>query len=66
MDLYLYREWADVLASELVSIALISADGLHVFYAESAPFRLIPCRGFDPWCIRCWSEGRLPSIRRSP
>jgi len=32
--LFLDCEWADVLASELVSIALVSLDGEHLFYAE--------------------------------
>jgi hypothetical protein len=32
--LFLDCEWADVLASELVSIGLVSADGHHEFYAE--------------------------------
>lgn len=33
-DLFLDCEWADVLASELVSIALVSVDGKTEFYAE--------------------------------
>lgn len=33
-DLFLDCEWADVLASELVSIGLVSADLRHTFYAE--------------------------------
>ncbi|WP_445147261.1 hypothetical protein [Dyella sp. Tek66A03] len=33
--LFLDCEWADVLASDLVSIALVSIDGRHEFYAES-------------------------------
>lgn len=37
VDLFLDCEWADVLASELVSLALVSADGRHVFYAEREP-----------------------------
>lgn len=45
VDLYLDCEWADVLASELVSIALISADGLHVFYTERDPLPADPV----PW-----------------
>lgn len=34
--LYLDCEWADVFASELVSIALVSLNGKHEFYAERA------------------------------
>jgi len=45
MDLFLDCEWADVLASELVSIALVSADGRHVFYAERDPLPSNPL----PW-----------------
>jgi len=45
VDLYLDCEWADVLASVLVSIALVSADGLHVFYAEREPLPSDPV----PW-----------------
>lgn len=35
--LFLDTEWADVLGSELVSLALVSEDGQHVFYAERDP-----------------------------
>lgn len=35
--LFLDCEWADTLASQLVSLALVSADGAHRFYAERAP-----------------------------
>ena len=45
MDLYLDCEWADVLASELVSIALVSADEQHSFYAERDPLPTNPV----PW-----------------
>lgn len=45
MDLYLDCEWADVLASELVSLALVSADGHQVFYAERDPLPRDPA----PW-----------------
>lgn len=45
VDLYLDCEWADVLASELVSIALVSADGVHTFYAERDPLPTDPV----PW-----------------
>jgi len=45
MDLFLDCEWADVLASELVSIALISSDGQKIFYAERDPLPLEP----TPW-----------------
>lgn len=45
MDLYLDCEWADVLASELVSIALVSADEQHSFYAERDPLPTDPV----PW-----------------
>ena len=34
--LYLDCEWADVFAGELVSIALVSLNGKHEFYAERA------------------------------
>lgn len=37
MKLFLDVEWADVLASELVSLALVSLDDQHVFYAERDP-----------------------------
>lgn len=36
-QLFLDCEWADVLASELVSIGLVSSDLRHVFYAERDP-----------------------------
>ena len=45
MDLYLDCEWADVLASELVSMALVSADDMHAFYAERDPLPADPV----PW-----------------
>ena len=37
MYFFLDTEWADVAGSELVSVALISEDGLHRFYAERKP-----------------------------
>jgi hypothetical protein len=45
MKLFLDVEWADVLASELVSIALVSLDDQHVFYAERTPLPEKP----TPW-----------------
>lgn len=45
MKLFLDVEWADVLASELVSIALISDDGSHAFYGERDPLPAEPL----PW-----------------
>lgn len=45
MKLFLDVEWADVLASELVSIALVSFDGQSVFYAERDPLPEEP----TPW-----------------
>jgi hypothetical protein len=45
MDLFLDCEWADVLASELVSIALVSKDGQRIFYAERDPLPAEP----TPW-----------------
>lgn len=45
MDLFLDCEWADVLASELVSIALISSDESVTFYAERDPLPSDP----QPW-----------------
>lgn len=45
MDLFLDCEWADVLPSELVSLALISADGHSVFYRERNPLPAEP----TPW-----------------
>lgn len=35
--LFLDTEWADAEGTELVSLALVSADGLHRFYAERDP-----------------------------
>lgn len=35
--LFLDTEWADVVGSELVSLALVSEDGQRVFYAERNP-----------------------------
>ena len=32
--LFLYCEWADVLARDLVSTAIVSIDGLRYFYGE--------------------------------
>jgi hypothetical protein len=37
MRLFLDCEWADTLDSELVSLALVSEDGAHRFYAEVSP-----------------------------
>ncbi|MEW9572918.1 hypothetical protein ABQJ54_14265 [Rhodanobacter sp. Si-c] len=45
MKLFLDVEWADVLASELVSIALVSDDGHHAFYGERNPLPAEPV----PW-----------------
>ena len=45
MKLFLDVEWADVLASELVSMALVSLDDQHVFYAERDPLPEEP----TPW-----------------
>ncbi len=45
MELFLDCEWSDVLASELVSIALVSRDGAKIFYAERAPLPPDPV----PW-----------------
>lgn len=45
MKLFLDVEWADVLASELVSMALVSLDGRHVLYAERDPLPGDP----TPW-----------------
>ena len=42
--LFLDTEWADAAGSELVSIALISDDGLHCFYAECAQLPDTPTR----------------------
>jgi len=41
-DLFLDCEWADVLASQLVSIGLVSADLRHTFYAERDPLPADP------------------------
>jgi len=35
--LFLDTEWADPIGSELVSLALITEDGIHRFYAERDP-----------------------------
>jgi hypothetical protein len=45
VKLFLDVEWADVLASELVSIALVSDDGQHQFYGERDPLPAEPM----PW-----------------
>lgn len=45
MKLFLDVEWADVQASELVSIALVSDDGHHQFYGERDPLPAEPL----PW-----------------
>ena len=45
MDIFLDCEWADVIASELVSLALVSRDGRQVFYAERDPLPESP----TPW-----------------
>lgn len=42
--LFLDTEWADVAGSELVSIALISDDGRHRFYAECAQLPETPTK----------------------
>lgn len=40
--LFLDTEWADVLGAELVSLALVSADGSQRFYAERDPLPECP------------------------
>lgn len=40
--LFLDTEWADSMGSELVSLALISEDGFHRFYAERDPLPEAP------------------------
>ena len=42
MRFFLDTEWADPLGSELVSIGLVSEDGVHRFYAERAPLPPTP------------------------
>lgn len=42
MYFFLDTEWADTLGSELVSIALVSEDGMHRFYAERDPLPATP------------------------
>jgi hypothetical protein len=44
-EAFLDVKWADVLASELVSMALVSLDEQHVFYAERDPLLKKP----TPW-----------------
>lgn len=39
---FLDTEWADPLAKQLVSLALVSADGLYEFYAEMDPLPQTP------------------------
>lgn len=48
MDLFLDCEWADMLASDLVSLALVSMDRQHVFYAERDPLPIDP----TPWVAK--------------
>lgn len=42
--LFLDTEWADLAGTELVSLALVSADGAHRFYAERDPLPANPTR----------------------
>lgn len=42
--LFLDTEWADLAGTELVSLALVSADGAHRFYAERDPLPASPTR----------------------
>lgn len=42
MNLFLDTEWADPQGQQLVSLALISEDGEHVFYAERDPLPTEP------------------------
>lgn len=42
--LFLDTEWADSAGTELVSLALVSADGAHRFYAERDPLPASPTR----------------------
>ena len=42
MNLFLDTEWADPQGQQLVSLALISEDGEHVFYAERDPLPAEP------------------------
>jgi hypothetical protein len=46
-DLFLDCEWADVFATELVSIALVSMDGKKQFYAEREVLPADP----TPWVV---------------
>lgn len=45
MDLFLDCEWADIEATALVSIALVSSNGEHTFYAERESLPVDP----TPW-----------------
>lgn len=42
MYFFLDTEWADPIGSELVSLALVSEDGMHRFYAERDPLPATP------------------------
>jgi hypothetical protein len=42
MNLFLDTEWADPEGQQLISLALISEDGEHVFYAERDPLPATP------------------------
>lgn len=42
MNLFLDTEWADPQGQQLVSLALISEDGEHVFYVERDPLPAEP------------------------
>lgn len=42
MYFFLDTEWSDTIGSELVSLALVSEDGLHRFYAERDPLPATP------------------------
>ncbi|GAC1678129.1 MAG: hypothetical protein NVS9B2_29280 [Steroidobacteraceae bacterium] len=42
MNLFLDTEWADAEGTQLVSLALVSEDGEHVFYAERDPLPANP------------------------
>lgn len=52
MILFIDTEWADVLASELVSLALVGDCGRYEFYAERDPLPDKPTDFVRSLCIR--------------
>lgn len=59
MILFLDTEFTDFIDCELISIGMVSEDGLHEFYAERTDYP-------DVWCNEFVREAVLPHLGRFP